>query len=455
MEYIELLTMLAAIIFSSKVIAKITQTVDILWYIILGMIGTQYLFHIDSILLESWSTLGVVFIMFYAGWRESLPHFIQEVWKNKWVALIAAAGPFLGALLSYLILGFRGPEAVVAGFIFTATAVPYTIAVFTNLGLEKTPAAKSALASAMADNFISIFLAVGVLPAYALFQSGHEVNGLQDIMITVAAELGLVGGAFLIFAILGLIILPDAHKHTEINVPNFLQRDGILARMSHFIYKIRQAPGLYEISKRFFNMHIGIPMTLILLFGLAWLAHEMGLHPAIGAYLVGLILHVEMYHEGEIDDITGEKVAVNHKNLSIFFYFAQEWIGPMFFIYLGSQLVADWSQAWLVILSALFAGASIGLFQFITGYMGARKTAHLSKHDSILLGLGMLPRDVIAFIILGIAVDTGLVSGGGKFTITIVLTILVMNIISSLGILWYKPRYQKSEQQYSLQEKNT
>lgn len=447
MEYIELLAMLMTVVFSSKIIAKATQTVDILWYIILGLIGTQYVFHINPELLESWANLGVVFIMFYAGWRESLPRFIREVWKNKWVALIAAAGPFLGALLSYLILGFKGNEAVVAGFIFTATAIPYTIAVFTNLELEKTPAAKSALASAMADNFISIFLAVGVLPAYALFQSGHEVNGLQDIMLTVAAELGLVGGAFLIFAILGLIILPDAHKHTEMNVPHFLQRDGILAKISHFIYKIRQAPGLYEISKRFFNMHIGIPMTLVLLFGLAWLAHEMGLHPAIGAYLTGLILHVEMYHEGEIDDITGEKVAVNHKNLSIFFYFAQEWIGPIFFIYLGSQLVADWSKAWIVILTAIFAGIVIALFQFITGYVGARKTANLSKHDSVLLGLGMLPRDVIAFITLGIAVDTGIVAGDGKFAITIVLTILVMNILSSLGILWYKPRYLKLDQE--------
>lgn len=453
MEFIELLTVTVGIIFASKIVAQFTKTVDILWYIIFGLIGTQYLFHVDLTQLENWSTLGVIFIMFYAGWRENLLTFAKEIWNNKWVALIAAAGPFLGAWLAYTIFGFNGHEAVIAGFIFTATAVPYTIAVLTNLGLEKTRAAKSALASAMADNFISIFLAVGVLPAYALFKSGHEVNGFGEIMTAVAQQIGLVGGAFLLFALLGLIILPDAHKHIEINVPHAMQRDGFLARISHFIYRIRRAPGLYELSKKFFNMRIGIPMTLLLLFGLSWLAHEMGLHPAIGAYLTGLILHVEMYHEEEIDDITGEKVAVNHKNLSVFFYFAQEWIGPMFFIFLGSQLVADWSKAWVVALSGLGMAIIIGSFQFVTAYYGGRKTAKLPKHDSVLLGIGMLPRDVLAFVVLGIAVSTGLVNQDDPFVITVVLTVLSLNIMSSIGMNWYKKKYEKAEEQRLLEIK--
>ncbi len=445
MEYIELLTKLVAIIFISKLVAKLTKTVDILWYIILGLIGTQYIFTIDSQLLENWSTLGVIFIMFYAGWRESLPHFVREIWKNKWVAIIAALGPFFGAWAAYSLLDFTEIESIISGFIFTASAVPYTIAVLTNLGLEKTPAAKSALATAMADNFISIFLAVGILPAFALFNSRSQIHGLNEILLTVATEIGLVGGAFLLFAFLGLIVLPDAHKHTEINIPNIMQRDGILARLSHFIYKLRLAPGFYSFSSLFFGVRIGVPMTLLLLFGLSWLAHIMGLHPAIGAYLTGLILHVEMYHKGKVDHMTGQQVAVNHENLSVFFYFAQEWIGPMFFIYLGSQMIADWSKAWYVIFTAIIAGIIISIFQFITAYYGGRKTAKLSKHDSILLGLGMLPRDVLAFIVLGIAVDTGLVNQSDPFVITVVLTVLAMNILSSLGILWYKPRYLKAE----------
>ncbi len=448
MEYIELLTSLMAIVFVSKIIAHLTKTVDILWYIILGLIGTQYVFNINPISLENWSTLGVVFIMFYAGWRESLPHFIHEIWRNKWIALIAGAGPFLGAWIAYSLLGFSETESIVAGFIFTATAVPYSIAILTNLGLERTRAAKAALATAMADNFISVFLAVGVLPAYALFQSGHEIHGFKEILVSVGEQIGLVAGAFLIFAILGLIILPDSHKKTELGIPNALQRDGILSNITHLIYRWRKAPGFYTISSMFFSVRIGVPMTLLLLFSLSWLAHTMGLHPAIGAYLTGLILHVSMYSKGKVDHMTEQQITVDHEHLSVFFYFAQEWIGPIFFIYLGSQLVADWSKAWLVVVMALIAGIIISFFQFITAYYSGKKTAKLPRHESILLGFAMLPRDVLAFVVLGIAVDSGLITKGDSFVIAIVLTVLMINIISSLGLLWYKPKYIQAEERY-------
>jgi Kef-type K+ transport system membrane component KefB len=295
MEFIELLTMLVSIIFLSKVIANITGTVDILWYIILGLIGTQYVFHIDPIQLENWSMLGVIFIMFYAGWREDLLTFVADIWKNKWVAITGAAGPFLGAFLVFSLLKFSTTEAIVAGFIFTSTAIPYTIGVLRSIGLDKTPAAKAAVSSSVADNFLSVLLAVGILPAYALLvsSSGGDVS-FSMIWFDLFKQVGLILGAFAIFGALGLLILPDARMHMRMNIPNVLQRDGIMARLTYFIVKIRQAPGFYEVSKMMSHLRIGIPMTLLLIFSLAWLAHHMGLHPAITAYLTGLILHVEM-----------------------------------------------------------------------------------------------------------------------------------------------------------------
>ena len=227
------------------------------------------------------------------------------------------------------------------------------------------------------------------------------------------------------------------------NIPHAFQRDGAIARVTYFIYKIRQAPGFYNISKIMSNMRIGIPMTLLLIFGLAWLAHELGLHPAITAYLVGLMLHVEMYHETEISDITHEETPISHKNLGVFFYFVQEWIGPIFFIHLGSQLVADWSKAGTVLIYALIAGIMIAFFQFWSAYFAGRKTSGLPEHESTLLGLGMLPYDIIAFVVLGIATQTGLISADSFFTITIIVTILIINIITSLMMYWYRPQYLK------------
>ena len=442
MEFIVLLTMLVAIIFFAKVIAKITGTVDILWYIILGLIGTQYVFHIDPVQLENWSTLGVIFIMFYAGWREDLLTFIGDIWKHKWIALTGAIGPFIGGLIAFNLLNFSVTEAVVAGFVFTSTAIPYTIGVLRSLGLEKTRAAKAATSASVADNFLSILLAVGILPAYALLIStkGGDIS-FMSIWFDLAKQIGLIFGAFGIFGLLGLLVLPDARMHMRMNVPNFLQRDGIMAKLTYMVYKLRQAPGFYEISKTMANLRIGIPMTLLLIFGLAWIAHHMGLHPAITAYLTGLILHVEMYHETKINDITHEETPITHKNLGVFFYFVQEWIGPIFFIHLGAQLVTDWSQAGYVIIYGLIAGVMVAFFQFWSAYIAGRKTSGLPEHEATLLGLGMLPYDIVAFVVLGIATETGLISAEGNFIITVIVTILVINIITSVMMYWYKPQY--------------
>jgi len=444
-----------SIIFASKVIAKVTGTVDILWYILLGLVGTQYIFHIDPHLLENWALLGVIFIMFYAGWREDLLTFIADIWKNKWIALTGAAGPFIGGWLAYTLLNFSVQESIVAGFIFTSTAIPYTIGVLRSLGLDKTPAAKAATASAVADNFISVLLAVGILPAYALIVVGAGGDAsFGDIWVQLLEQIGLIIAAFAIFGALGLLILPDARMHMRMNIPHALQRDGAVARVTYFIYRIRQAPGLYVISKALSNMRIGIPMTLLLIFGLAWLAHELGLHPAITAYLVGLMLHVEMYHEDEINDITHEETPISHKNLGVFFYFLQEWIGPIFFIHLGSQLIADWSKAGTVIIYAILAGIIIAFFQFWSAYFAGRKTSGLPEHEATLLGLGMLPYDIIAFVVLGIATQTGLIPPDSFFTITVIVTILVINIITSVMIYWYRPQYLR-QVAYATEHKKT
>ncbi len=456
MEFIELLTMLVAIIFTSKVIANITKTVDILWYIILGLIGTQYVFHIDPVQLENWATLGVIFIMFYTGWREDLLVFMEDLWKNKWIALTGAVGPFLGGLIAYKLLNFSTTEAIVAGFVFTSTAIPYTIGVLRSLGLDKTKAAKAATSSSVADNFLSVLLAIGILPAYALLVSNTTGDiSFTTIWFDLFKQIGLIFAVFGIFGILGLFILPDARMHMRMNVPDVFQKNGLMSRLTYMVYKIRKAPGFYEISKKLEKTRIGIPMTLLLIFGLAWLAHNMGLHPAITAYLTGLILHVEMYHETKISDITHEETPITHKNLGVFFYFVQEWIGPIFFIHLGSQLVADWSEAGNVIIMAIIAGVFIAFFQFWSAYFAGIKTSKLPEHEATLLGLGMLPYDIIAFVVLGIANQTGLIGTEGKFVITIILTIFIINVITSLFMYWYKPQYLRQQAYLDAKEKTT
>lgn len=457
MEYIQLMAMLVSIVFVSKIIAKLTRTVDILWYILLGMIGTQYVFKIAPLDLENWATMGVIFIMFYTGWREDLFTFISDLWKNKWIAVSGAIGPFIGAFIAYYLLQFSVQESIVAGFIFTSTAIPYTVGVLRSAGLDKTRAAKAVTSASVTDNLISVLLAVGLLPAYALLiQSTGEVS-FSEIWFDLAKQVGLIAAAFGIFGMLGIFILPGSKMKMNVSIPDTLQR-GFWSQITYFVYRLRKLPGFYDLSQLLGSVRIGVPLIFLMVFGLALIAHKLGLHPAITAYLTGLILHNEMFDAEKIKtngliDITQEEIAINHKNLGVFFYFLQEWIGPIFFIHLGSQLVADWAQAWHIIIYGALAGISIAIFQFMSAYWAAKYNSKLPEHEAKLVGFSMIPYDIIAFVVLGIATDTGLVKPDSTFTISIIASIIFLNIIATTGIYRYKSKYLKEQKSYIEQEK--
>ncbi len=453
MEFIHLFTVLISIIFLSKIIAKVTKTVDTLWYILLGLIGIQYLIPVDMHLLENWAMMGVIFVMFFTGWKEDLFSFIFDLWKNKWIAVSGAIGPFIGAFLAFTLLNFSIQESIVAGFIFTSTAIPYTISVLRSMGLDRTKAARAVTSSSVTDNLLSVLLAIGILPAYAmLVQQGGDAS-LGVIWVDMLKQVGLIAGAFGIFAILGFFVLPDPRMKWNISIPNILQQDGFLARITYKIFQIRKLPGFNDVSRILANVRIGLPLTLLLLFGLSLIAHKLGLHPAITAYLTGLILNKEMFDLSHLNvEKSLEELPISHENLEIFFFFLQEWIGPIFFIHLGSLLIINWSEAWHVVIYGIVAGIIIALFQFVSAYLAARYNSKLPQHESLLVGFAMIPYDIIAFVVLGIATTTGLVTEAGAFAMSIMASILVLNIITTASIYWYKPRYLQAEKEFQSQK---
>ena len=365
MEFIELLTILIAVIFISKIMARVTKTVDTLWYIIFGLITTQYIIPVDHYLLENWAMLGVIFVMFYTGWKEDLFSFIGDLWRNKWIAISGAIGPFIGAFLAYSVLKFSIQESIVAGFIFTSTAIPYTISLLRTMGLDTTLAALAVTSSSVTDNLLSVLLAIGILPAYALLVQKTGDTSFSNLWFDLAKQIGLIVSAFGIFGILGFFILPDARMKLGVSIPNFLQQDGIIARITYSIIKLRNLPGFSDISRTLANVRIALPLTLLLLFGLALFAHHLGLHPAITAYLTGLILNKEMFEIGKLSiDTFRDELPITHENLEVFISFLQEWISPIFFIHLGSLLIIDWGESWHIVLYGLVVGIFVALFQF-------------------------------------------------------------------------------------------
>jgi Kef-type K+ transport system membrane component KefB len=189
-----------------------------------------------------------------------------------------------------------------------------------------------------------------------------------------------------------------------------------------------------------------IPTALFLLFALGILAHLFGLHVAIGAYLAGLILTQDMFAINKEDDpsFAGNVCYESYKELDKFIYnLTVNFLGPIFFIFLGAQLSIESNNIGEVLIFSLVVFLFVSFFQVSSAYLAAKKTTDLDTKNSLLVGFGMLPRDVLAFVILEIAISNKLIDPGTIYSTVIVISILLLNLVTPLFLGYLKKKYKK------------
>ncbi|WP_457562996.1 cation:proton antiporter domain-containing protein [Caminibacter pacificus] len=70
-------------IFVAKILAKKTNTVDVLWYIVLGaVLGNLHILSEDH-RIEFLGEIGIILVMFALGFEENLSNFLKGV-KKAW-----------------------------------------------------------------------------------------------------------------------------------------------------------------------------------------------------------------------------------------------------------------------------------------------------------------------------------------------------------------------------------
>jgi len=420
MEPLSLFAILIWMIVVAKIIAHWIRVVDVLMYIVLWFVFTKLeIIDWNNEVIKFLAEIWVLFLMFYAGWHEDSKTFLKKVIKNKWIAIIWAIWPFVWAYIWTKILWFSFNESVVAGFVFTATAVPYTIAVLQSLKLDKTPWAKSIVAAAMADDFISIIAMSAVFSTFVLIQSWQEVN-ILEIISWVWFKLLLLLICFWVFVFLGHVIFPE-NKSEENNLKWYRK---ILAKITWFF-------GLKWFTKKFHKVEIVVPTVIFLMIFLSSFAHIMWLHAAIWAYLTWLILNKDMFHnEDEWIWLTW-----------VIYSLANHFLWPIFFISLGSSLVIDFDNFSDIFFYWFILFLFISIFQFVSAYFASRFTAWLSHKDSVLVWFGMWPRDVLAFVILWIAITYWLIDEKSIFASVVVVTIILLDIFAPIFMKWWSKKY--------------
>ena len=127
---------------------------------------------------------------------------------------------------------------------------------------------------------------------------------------------------------------------------------------------------------------------------------------------------------------------------------ANHFLGPIFFISLWASLVIDFNNFWDIFLDWFILFLFVAILQFITAYLASRYTADLSHKDSVLVWFWMWPRDVLAFVILWIAITYWLIEENSIFGSVVVVTILFLDIFAPIMIKWWSKEYTNNERNY-------
>ncbi len=297
--------------------------------------------------LEVFSELGVVFLLFWVGLETRL-HEMREVGGTALrVGVAGVAIPFAGGLAVGLALGESTETALFLGAALSATSVGITSAVLAEMGALGSRVARTILGAAVIDDILALIL---VAVAVGIAAEG----GIDVVAILVA--LGLAAG-FLAFFALGGVRLMQAR------------------------------PGLLQ-EPRFSDSPL-LPAVILCLV-LAALAAEIGLATVIGAFLAGLIVAE-----------TKDQHPIEEEVEGLYAFFP-----PFFFAAIGIQLdIGSFADAEVIGILALLTAVAI-----VTKVAGARLgTLGSPRSESWAISAGMVPRGEVGIIVAGIGASAGVI----------------------------------------------
>jgi len=404
-----------AIIWASVIVAAFfatkTKQAPILWFLFIGaiLVNSGILPQQMPSFIDKLSELGIVLIMFALGFEEDTDNFLKGIKRSWGIALFGALVPF--AIAYYLTLNFWNDKniALLCGLAMTATAVSLTMATLKSEKLNRSPAATGIMTSAILDDIASLALVAILIP---IATGGDSMN--------TSSVLWVITKTFLFFALIYLIgrwIFP--HQGGLFNRIPVLQRINLR--------------NMLAIAKGQFTVLVLILMAVLI--GL--LAHEFGFHLAIGAYMAGLIIKREYF------DIHAEKKRDYHKHtVQIIDDAAFAWIGPIFFVTMGTKIIIDLELLMVVLPDTLLLFICLFVGQITSAGLAAKFTGGYNNSESLLIGFGMLGRAELALVVLNIAFIQYQIITIEAFS-TMIFTMTLLNFSVPISIKWWKLREQK------------
>jgi len=402
-------------VYVASVMAAKTKLTSVLYFLAFGslMVNVGILPTDSSPFIRDFAELGIILIMFALGFEENTQNFLRSIKRSWGIAFFGAVAPFMTA---YAVADYFWADtniSIMCGLTMTATAVSLTMVSLKSLGLQKSKAATGIMTSAVLDDIASLALVAILVPIS---------TGQADV--SVAAIAWIVGKAVVFFvgiAVIGAYLLPH-------DLVGWVARIPLIGR-----YGIRDllATGRGE--------HSTLTVLLMaLVVGL--LAHEFGFHPAVGAYMAGLILREEYFlleGKSSYGSYRRTKTVIDNAAFS--------WIGPIFFVDLGTKIVFDWDVFVSVIPQTAVLTAGMFVAQITSASLAARYTGKFNFHESLMIGFGMLGRAELAFVVMDIAYVQNQILSTEAFY-TLMFSAFWLNVAVPITITLWKPYYDRAGQ---------
>jgi len=406
------LALIWAAVFVAVLAARRTRLTPVLFFLFMGfvMVNTGLLPHEPRPFIRGFAELGIILIMFALGYEENVSNFVRSIRKSLGIALFGAIAPFLTA---YLIADYFWRDtnlAIMCGLAMTATAVSLTMVSLKSVGLQGSPVATRIMTSAVLDDVASLALVAILVPIV----TGEQTASIPSTALIVARAVGF----FALVSIVGAWVFPHESKGWV----------GRLPLIRHF--------GARDVLSLERGEYATLTVLLLALaVGLA--AYAFGFHPAVGAYMAGLILKEEYFQrDAEFDSYLDTKKIIDNA--------AFAWIGPVFFVQLGAHLVFDWNIFVSVIPQTLALLLGLFVAQVTSASLAARFTSGMDWPASIMIGFGMLGRAELAFVVMDIAyVQHNIINTEAFYTL--MFTAFWLNVLVPLTIGFWKPHYKRTD----------
>ncbi|MGM0304054.1 hypothetical protein IGI66_003719 [Enterococcus sp. AZ048] len=315
--------------------------------ILLGNAGLKIV-HPD-ILVEDFSEIGVILLMFLAGLESDLSLLRKYFRPGMYVAVLGILFPVilgtLGGSFSHIALN----ESFYLGLILAATSVSISVEVLKELNVVNTKEGSTILGASVVDDILVVLI---VSLSMSFLGASGDNNQTLGIMLVEQ-----------VFFFIGI-----------------------------YLFIRWGAPYLMRLSNKLLAESSVIIVSLILCLSMSYLANLIGLSSVIGSFFAGVAIgQTKVWKEVQYNiEAIGYAVFI-----------------PVFFVSIGLEVTFTGIGKQLILILFLTLLAIIS--KLFGGYFGG-KLAGFNNHSSLMVGSGMISRGEMALIIVQLGVQAHLVS---------------------------------------------